>query len=89
VEAISDHDGAYLVDRDRCIGCGVCAMGCEYDSIRLVPRPEEERQTPPRNVISWSLERTDHRHGKLKGAAMRGWVAWEGLKMAARRRAER
>ncbi len=88
VEAISNGDEGYRVDGERCIGCGVCAMGCEYDSIRLVLRPEEERLTPPGNVINWSLERTDHRHGKLKGAAMRGWVAWEGLKMAARRRAE-
>jgi Pyruvate/2-oxoacid:ferredoxin oxidoreductase delta subunit len=89
MDAISNGDEGYRVDRERCIGCGVCAVGCEYDSIRLVPRPEEERQTPPRNIVSWSLERTDHRHGKLKGAAMRGWVAWEGLKMAARRRADR
>ena len=88
VGAISNGVEGYGVDRERCIGCGVCAMGCEYDSIRLVLRPEDERQTPPGNVINWSLKRTDSRHGKLKGVAMRGWVAWEGLKMAARRRAE-
>jgi hypothetical protein len=50
-------------------------------------RPEDEQITPPKNLVTWSLDRVDHRHGKVKGAAMRGWVAWEGLKMAARRRA--
>ena len=34
------------------------------------------------------LEDRELWRGKLAGAAMRGWVAWEGLKMAARRRAQ-
>ncbi len=84
--AISASDEAYTVDGGRCIGCGVCAVACSYDAIRLVPRPEEERVTPPATLIDWSLERIDHRHGPVKGAALRGWLAWEGLKIAAARR---
>jgi Fe-S-cluster-containing hydrogenase component 2 len=26
------------VNLDRCIGCGVCASGCDFDAIRLVER---------------------------------------------------
>lgn len=88
VAAISAGSGGYVVDQGRCIGCGVCALACSYDAIRLVTRPEPERLTPPSTLIGWSLQRIDHRHGRLKGAAMRGWLVWEGLKMAARRRAE-
>ena len=77
------------VDGTRCLGCGVCAVACEFEAIRLVERPESDRLTPPKTIIHWSLERTDHRKGKLAGAALRGWVAWEGLKIAARRRAQR
>lgn len=88
VTAISDGDGSTTVDGDRCIGCGVCSVACAFDAIQLSPRPEEERVTPPETLVHWSLDRTDHRQGKIKGAAMRGWLAWEGLKMAARRRAE-
>lgn len=83
------EDDVFRVDAMRCLGCGVCATGCEFDAIRLVERPESERRTPPESIIKWSIERTDHRQGALAGAAMRGWVAWEGLKMAARRRAQR
>ena len=87
VDAISDGDVGHAVDHERCIGCGVCAVACLYDAIQLVPRPEDERVTPPETMIHWSLARIDERHGRFKGAAMRGWLAWEGLKMAARRRA--
>ncbi|HOC43851.1 MAG TPA: 4Fe-4S binding protein [Thermoanaerobaculales bacterium] len=85
VSAISSDGGGHVVDQGRCIGCGVCALACPYDAIRLVPRPESDRLTPPGTLIDWSLDRVDHRHGRLKGAAMRGWLVWEGLKMAARR----
>jgi Fe-S-cluster-containing hydrogenase component 2 len=88
VDAISAVDEGHQVDEALCLGCGVCAIACEYDAIRLVERPEEDRIVPPKNLIKWSLDRTDHRRGKVKGAAMRGWMAWEGLKMAARRRAQ-
>jgi Pyruvate/2-oxoacid:ferredoxin oxidoreductase delta subunit len=88
VAAIVESDGGYAVLSERCIGCGVCAVDCPTDAIQLVPRPEEERQAPPKTVVNWSLERLDHRHGRLKGLAMRGWLAWEGLKVAAARRLE-
>jgi Na+-translocating ferredoxin:NAD+ oxidoreductase subunit B len=83
------EEGRFQVDGTRCLGCGVCAVACEFEAIRLVERPEADRLTPPKTIIHWSLERTDQRRGKLAGAALRGWVAWEGLKIAARRRARR
>lgn len=88
VAAIAESDGGYAVTAERCLGCGVCAVDCPTDAIRLVPRPEAERLVPPKTVVNWSLDRLDHRHGKLKGLAMRGWLAWEGLKVAAARRLE-
>lgn len=90
VSAISEvDDDVFAVDGARCLGCGVCAVACEFEAIRLIERPAAERLTPPKTIVHWSLDRTDHRRGRLAGAAMRGWVAWEGLKMAARRRARR
>jgi Pyruvate/2-oxoacid:ferredoxin oxidoreductase delta subunit len=85
--SISAAGEVYAVDQERCLGCGVCAVACEYDAIRLVPRPDAEQVTPPEDMVRWSLSRIDHRHGRVKGAAMRGWLAWESLKIAARSRA--
>ncbi len=31
-----------VVDRDLCIGCGVCVVGCDTESMRLERRPEAE-----------------------------------------------
>ena len=84
--AIAEGDSGYAVAAERCIGCGVCAVGCPSEAIRLVPRPERDTATPPRTMINWYLSRTDQRQGLVKGVALRGWLAWEGLKMAAARR---
>jgi Fe-S-cluster-containing hydrogenase component 2 len=84
--AIGEGDSAYEVAPERCIGCGVCAVACPGEAIRLVPRPEGETASPPRTMVNWYLSRTVHRQGLLKGVTLRGWLAWEGLKMAAARR---
>jgi Pyruvate/2-oxoacid:ferredoxin oxidoreductase delta subunit len=88
VGAIAEGTEGHSVNSERCIGCGVCATGCDFDAIQLVPRPEEESLTPPETLVKWAFARTDHRHGRIKGYRMRGWLAWETLKMSARRRAE-
>jgi Fe-S-cluster-containing hydrogenase component 2 len=89
VEAIAEVDDVYRVDPERCIGCGVCAVDCPSNAIQLIERPEEERRTPPRTVVDWSLQRLDHRHGRLKGLAMRGRLAWEALRVTVADRRDR
>ncbi|MFZ5788500.1 MAG: DUF362 domain-containing protein [Acidobacteriota bacterium] len=89
VGAIAEREGAYRVDGERCIGCGVCAVACPADAIALVARPPAEVPEPPRHVIQWHLDRATQRQGALRGLALRGWLTWEGLKMAAAQRRER
>ena len=77
VEAVAETDeGGYRVIGERCIGCGVCVVSCPTEAMQLVPLPEPERTTPPRNIIDWSVQRTANRSGPLKAMALRGWLAW-------------
>jgi len=81
VEGVAEtDDGGYRVIRERCIGCGVCVVSCPTEAMQLVPRPESERTTPPRNIINWSVERTANRSGPLKAMALRGWLAWREMR---------
>ena len=62
VDAISEGEEAYLIDRGLCIGCGVCLDSCSVEAIELKRKPEAERLAPPANDGAWFEER-----GRLRG----------------------
>ncbi|MEJ2719298.1 MAG: 4Fe-4S binding protein [Deltaproteobacteria bacterium] len=35
------------IDRDRCIGCGLCVTTCPEEALTLQSKPESERRVPP------------------------------------------
>jgi Fe-S-cluster-containing hydrogenase component 2 len=57
VHAISDKDGVSVVDRKRCIGCGLCVTGCPNNVARLERKPESETVHPPADFATWGRER--------------------------------
>jgi Na+-translocating ferredoxin:NAD+ oxidoreductase RNF subunit RnfB len=61
VNAIVEHDGAYMVQPDRCIGCGVCVPTCPTDSITLIRKPEELQDQPPSHIVEWYFKRAENR----------------------------
>jgi electron transport complex protein RnfB len=61
VGAISEGEGVSIVDRARCIGCGLCATGCPNDVARLVRKPEAEIVHPPKDFAEWEHERLRNR----------------------------
>jgi Pyruvate/2-oxoacid:ferredoxin oxidoreductase delta subunit len=75
MDAIVQEPGRYAVSADRCIGCGVCAVVCPSDSIRLTRRPDAEQAVPPRDIVHWSVERASSRSGPLTRLALRLWLA--------------
>ena len=36
-----DKDGNYIVDKDKCVGCGICVNTCPHKIIRLIPYDAE------------------------------------------------
>jgi electron transport complex protein RnfB len=50
-------DGVRVVDRERCIGCGLCVTGCPDEAARLRRKPEEEIVRPPATFGAWERRR--------------------------------
>jgi len=61
VNAISEGEDTYLVDKKRCIGCGVCLESCPYEAIALQLKPEAERISSPENDDAWMDHRGEQR----------------------------
>ena len=41
--------GQARIDRDRCIGCGLCVTTCPDEALALIQKPEEQLKIPPVN----------------------------------------
>jgi electron transport complex protein RnfB len=50
MEAIGVDNGYAAVNKDRCIGCGLCVSTCPEGAVALVRKPEEEQQRIPRDL---------------------------------------
>jgi len=61
MEAIEKEDSGYVVQPERCIGCGVCTVTCPTEAIALVRRPESEQDEPPETMKDWSARRIANR----------------------------
>jgi Pyruvate/2-oxoacid:ferredoxin oxidoreductase delta subunit len=66
MDAIREEDGDYRLLPERCIGCGVCISTCTTEAIRLVRRPESDQDTPPADLVDWSVKRAANRGVQLK-----------------------
>jgi Pyruvate/2-oxoacid:ferredoxin oxidoreductase delta subunit len=66
MEAIVEQDGGFRVLPERCIGCGACVLSCTTEAIQLVRRPESEQDTPPADLIDWTVKRAAARGIELK-----------------------
>ncbi len=61
MEAISSPDGKAVVDRSRCIGCGLCVSTCPSGALRLVP--SDRPKLPPDDTRSLYLQMFQDRFG--------------------------
>jgi Fe-S-cluster-containing hydrogenase component 2 len=58
-------DEIATVDRDRCIGGGLCVTTCPSEAITLKAKPESERQTPPATGKDYFLQLAAQRGATL------------------------
>ena len=47
-------DDVAVVNRTRCVGCGVCVNACPDHALVLVRRPEDEIKPVPVSIIDWA-----------------------------------
>jgi Na+-translocating ferredoxin:NAD+ oxidoreductase RNF subunit RnfB len=58
VAAVAERDdGARVVRRERCIGCGLCVTACPSESARLRRKAEDEIVPPPATFATWERQR--------------------------------
>jgi Fe-S-cluster-containing hydrogenase component 2 len=57
IHAVSEDDGISVVDRGKCIGCGLCVTGCPNGEARLERKPDDEIVSPPMDFKTWEDQR--------------------------------
>lgn len=71
MEAISiGEDDVAEINLDRCIGCGLCVTTCSTKALRLKPKPEDLRHTPPEKGGELLMEMAQNRGKSLTPLAM-------------------
>ena len=57
MHAISSVDGVSVVNREKCIGCGLCVTGCPSGVAMLERKAEEAIIDPRKDFAAWEHER--------------------------------
>jgi Fe-S-cluster-containing hydrogenase component 2 len=61
MHAISASEEVSVVNRQKCIGCGLCVTGCPASVARLERKLDEEIVNPPKDFAAWEHERLVNR----------------------------
>jgi len=55
--ALIIEEDVCVVNTNRCIGCGVCAISCSEGAISLVQREPSEKNIPPESIMDWGMQK--------------------------------
>ena len=55
--ALSIPEDVCVVDPERCIGCGVCAIVCPETAMEIIKSESPEKTASPENQIDWMTQR--------------------------------
>jgi ferredoxin len=70
VDGDGDGDGKMHVDRERCIGCGLCVTTCPSGALKLVEK--EQRKVPPDDTKALYMQLLQERYGPWGMAKLAG-----------------
>lgn len=48
---MNETDIVAQVNKERCIGCGLCVTTCEFDAMTLREKPDIKRWEPPHTLV--------------------------------------
>jgi len=57
LKALIMQEDVCVVNTNRCIGCGVCAISCSEGAISLVQREPNEKNIPPESIMDWGMQK--------------------------------
>ena len=67
MEAIDAKGEAYTVNREKCIGCGVCVVTCPSGALSLQRKVDAEVDLPPENMMMWTMEKAQQTGRTMEG----------------------
>jgi ferredoxin len=61
VNAIEEGEEAYKINKEKCIGCGLCVSTCHSEAIQLLHKQPGELVYPVKDEDAWFDERARQR----------------------------
>ena len=74
MDALQLYDGKIILDKDYCIGCGLCVTTCPTKSLSLSRKRMDVQHYVPKNFIEMNIKLGQER-GKLSLGKLLGMAA--------------
>jgi translation initiation factor RLI1 len=73
MEALKVYSGKVFIDKNRCIGCGLCVSKCPDNALALLRKPLSEQKDVPKNFYQTYI-RLGRSRGKLSIGSIIGML---------------
>jgi Fe-S-cluster-containing hydrogenase component 2 len=60
-----NEDQISTINKDRCIGCGLCVTSCPTEALSMIVKPEGKQYLPPESGMDLMLKTAEKRGTSL------------------------